>query len=356
MKRYLSTICFGVFALFFLMNQASGQGTENAYGRQQSDVFREKKVKEIRVERAPFKDGMRNLEQRLLIDENGRVIRRETASNSIHELSHRHDMTYDEQGNTLTFTSFLRRSEANGNAQAIITGPETEWVPSNRSQYRKEGFKKAGSYRFNPVNGKWVRETTIRTYVKNDTAYTITKNISYSFKNKKISRSYPLEGNKNVHRLDYLSYSPKGLSEPDYYYHKFENGRKIESGEVDFEVELFLYFEKHPEKRRYILGSKHGFYTIYDEMARHTPGTLKPNRTLTYNANGYLIAETSYGTRTTYEREPDGRLLSEKVVHSDNSSRLTTYFYNEQGLVEKILTLNHGGIPGEARFYQYTFY
>lgn len=358
MKPDFKILLSGLLVLLSLTGKA--QFPASVYGTEESEIYRRQGIKEVRITREQFYQSWVSvpvhLHQRQLIDKNGRVTRQESAGGSKPQMAHRRDDTYDAKGALVTTTVFERETRPEGGYLQDERTPVTEltWVPYEQIRYQKTGKEKEGIYSWAPKPGKWSLTSTRRSYTKNDTTYTETQRLSYT--SKEITRIYPLGNATNITRTDYLTYSPKGLGEPRYYYRKIENGRLAESGKVDFEMELYQYLETNPKSRLMLFGAKSNFHRLHDYVARQNPGTLQPTGTYTYNQQGHLIEETSYGTKTTYQRDNDGRILTEKVVHEDGSGRLVTYFYNEKGLLEKTRSKYLDGKPELNHFYEYFYY
>jgi hypothetical protein len=278
------------------------------------------------------------------------VVRSEYASSS-NKINSRRDYTYDAKGvKTITTIYEVAGRGDDGDRSSI------SWRPYFQHRHDSFGKKPAGRFRWEAAEdkkatkGKWVQETVERAWIKNDTSYYETRNINASSAAfKKISRNYLSGFDKSIHRRDHLSYSPKALHEPNYYYDRWVDGKLLESGEMNFETEVGFYLQQHPEDNR-LLFTKFGFYPIYDKIARSTFGRPVPSTTYTYDAQGRLIEEQGYN-KVMYQRDKAGRVESVRT-----SGTYTNYYFNDQGLLEGMVQVYVHGEPSETLFYRYTFY
>ncbi|MBJ6118121.1 hypothetical protein JAO76_07965 [Pontibacter sp. BT310] len=335
--------------LFFLpfACMAQGQELDKAYGEDITSLYKRKGVKEVFVESDNYYNGKltdpRFLSNYQLFDKQGRLIRSESYYPD--KVSGRTDYAYGKNGLMEMFTQYDGLSKEGDTDKSAIT-----WMLRNQHRYVPKKKQAAGAFSWDSDAQKWVRETTTRTWVKNDTTYEETRRKYSSYESVSLTRSYVAGADKSIQRRDHLSYSPKGLSEPDYYYDRVIAGKLVESGELDFEMEVFQYLRLHPEAGR-LLFTKYGFYPVLDKIARSAEGRRVPNSTYTYNAAGKLMEETGYYDGA-YTRDATGRAtLKEK-----EGGTTTNYYYNEQGLLEGIVILYANGQPSESKFYRYTFY
>jgi hypothetical protein len=344
-------------ALFFFgVCTAQAQDPELAviYGTELSSFYKTKKIKEIYIESDRYSSGKlvhpRFLSSYVLLDSEGRVVRSEYA-NSAHQLNSRRDYAYDAKGmKTLTTIYEVAGREDAGKRSSI------RWRPS--SQHRQDAFgqKPAGRFRWEvaeekkDTKGKWVQQTVERAWIKNDTTYYETRDAADSSAiSKDLSRHYLSGVDQSIHRSDHLSYSPKGLHKPNYYYDKRVDGKLLESGVMSFDMEVGYYLQQHPEDNR-LLFTKFGFYPLYDKIARSSFGRPVASTTYTYDAQGRLIEEQGYN-KVLYQRDKQGRVVSLRT-----GGTYANYYYNDQGLLEGMVQLSVHGEPSETLFYRYTFY
>ncbi|TXK48630.1 hypothetical protein FVR03_07990 [Pontibacter qinzhouensis] len=353
-------LSFSIIYIFIFLFSCQSTVTEAqeidpVYGEPLDELYKTRKVKEVFIERDQYYNGQllyqRYLFQYFLIDENGYKIRRENSHNN--RISNRLDMEYDAKGHLLASTYF---QAASGKETAETDRKNIVWVQATQNRYAAPGRENGGEFRWDAINKKWNQISKIKTWVQNDTTYTETRtSYSNSFELTEVSRDFLLGKDKNILRHDYISFSPKGMSEANYYYTKLEDERVVESGKVDFEMEVLTFLERHPEYQR-LLFSKNGFKPVVDKVARQSEGTLKPNSTFTYNGAGLLVEKKEYSERTIYQRDAKGRAITERSEHEGSAGRLITYYYNESGLVEKEVRTYSNGAPEETRFYRYSFY
>ncbi|MDO6391880.1 hypothetical protein Q4E40_17210 [Pontibacter sp. BT731] len=325
------------------------------YGVVLDELYREKGVKEVHVEREQFYERKlvypRYLSLYLLLDDEGRVIRKETSHND--RISRRLDTAYDAEGKVISTISY----EIKPGTSKDRSGREgIDWVYSERMLHESDGKETSGKYTWSHVKQEWHQEYELRTWEQHDTTYTEQRNL-YGTQGqlRDLTRAYLLDGDPNVLRQDHLTFSPKGMSEPRYRYTKIEDGKVIEHGNVDYEYELYAFMEKNPGKQRFMF-SKHGYSTVLDELARQTTGRLEPTMTYQYNGKGQLILANEYNTEITYERDADGRATAKRERHTGGAGgTISRCYYNKEGLLTHEVKTSIRGEPSETMFYKYTF-
>lgn len=345
LKKYLLAV---LLLLLCLPVQAQQPSLDLIYGEDLTSLYKRKKVKEVYVESDHYGSGQllypRFLSLYELLDKEGRVMRLE--SGDYENIDRREDYEYDKNGLPTIVTLYVLIGEENATDRSALT-----WHQTQQHRYVPTGKQPGGTFSWEGHPGKWVRETTLRTWVKNDTTYHETR-ITYNREEKhyELSRHYTSGPDKTIHRKDYLSFSPKGMSEPKYFYEKIVNGKLMESGEMNFELEVYQYLQQHPEAAK-LLFSKRGFYPVMDKVARSSAGRPVPRKTLIYDAKGHLIEEKEIAGAT-YTRDEAGRAVTRKSL----GGTFTNYYYNEAGLLDGVVIVDTEGKPSETKFYRYTFY
>ncbi|MBB6613145.1 hypothetical protein H7F15_19050 [Pontibacter sp. Tf4] len=343
----LKQLRFAAILFFFpFTTTAQEQELDHAYGEDIARLYKRKGVKEVFIESDHYHNGKltdpRYLSSYQLFDKQGRLERIESADPD--ELIKRVDHAYGKNGALETSThydGFSKDGDANRDSITWMLRYQHRYVPDKKGP--------AGGFYWDTSTNKWVRETTTRTWLKNDTTYQETRRKYSSYETVELTRSYTA-ADKTILRRDHLSYSPKGLREPDYYYDRVVEGKLVESGELDFELEVFQYLQQHPEAVR-LLFTKYGFFPLLDKIARSAEGRRVPLSTSTYDPAGKLLKETGYH-HVTYQRDAAGRA----TLKESKGGTITNYYYNAQGLLEGIVVLYANGQPSEAKFYRYTFY
>ncbi|AII53834.1 hypothetical protein [Hymenobacter sp. APR13] len=328
----------------------SALNTDPVYGVRRQDLYRQRRVKEVFMDQEGFYSGRltteRHLNEYQLLDRQGRPVAQERAYNRA--IAYRSEWEYNAAGTLVAGTSFSRLGARPDTGRADLA-----WVPAEHTRYVAEGTEAAGKTRWNVNTGLWEPQTRGRTWVSHDTTYTETRNE----KGVRIELERHFSLGKGIIRADYLHFSERGPSEPKYYYYRVEKGRTVESGKVTFEQEIQQYVEKHPEAMRYVLGSQYAFHTLHDYVARRTAGTLEPTTKAVYNRQGQLLMETSYGTRTAYQRDDAGRAITSTVAQElGGGGVVTAYFYRPDGLLAREVVTRPDGTPDENRYYRYRFY
>ncbi|MBJ6119442.1 hypothetical protein JAO76_14625 [Pontibacter sp. BT310] len=341
-KSFHNTFLSGLVLLLSFSATAQETDLEIIYGQDEKNVYLTNKVKEVYVESDEYYNGTlirpRFVSDYYLMDSNGQMIQKKYAHNG--KLTGKTKYEYNSKGVLEVSTSFVRSADASR---------DTTWKPSSQHRHVKAGKKAPGHYRWDTTAGKWVAEKSGRTWVKNDTTY-VEERTGSSQKSKSISRFYLLGSDPTILRHDHVQFSPKGMSEPSYYYTKTENGKVVESGKMDFEMEIMAYLQQHPEASR-LLFTKYGFYPVMDKIARHSPGRRVPSRTYVYTAQGQLMQEKGYIT-ITYTRDASGRV----VTRTSDEGIITNYYYNENGLLEGQVSIHDDGRPYDSKFYRYVFH
>lgn len=325
------------------------------YGVALDELFKEKKVKEVHVEREQFYERKlvypRYLAWYMLLDDHGRVIRKETSHND--RISRRLDTAYDADGNIISTISYEIKpgtSEDRSGREGI------DWVYSERILQEADGNESAGKYTWSHTKQEWHQDYELRTWEQNDTTYTERRNLYGTYgQSRELTRTYLLGSDNSVLRRDYLNFSPKGMSEPRYSYTKIEDGKVKEHGNVDYEYELYAFVEKNPGKQRYMF-SKHGYSTVLDELARQSAGRMEPKMTYQYNGKGQLVLANEYDTEITYERDAEGRATAKRERHTGTGSgTISRYYYNKEGLLTHEVKTTIRGEPSETMYYRYIF-
>ena len=357
------TKCFKSASLFLLLSIQFTACTQSVtvpeidpvYGMALDELYKDKGVKEVHVEREQFYERKlvypRYLAWYSLLNEDGRVIRKETSHND--RISRRLDTAYDSEGKVISTTSY----EIKPGTSIERTGREDiEWVYSERTLQEKDGKLTAGKYTWNHAKQEWHQVYELRTWEQNDTAYTEQRSLYGTYgQSRELNRTYLLGDDKTILRQDHLSFSPKGLSEPSYTYTKIEDGKIIEHGNVDYEYELYDFVEKNPVKQRFMF-TTHGYSMVLDELARQSAGRMEPKMTYKYNGKGQLILANEYSTEITYERDAEGRATAKRERHTGaGSGIITRYYYSKEGLLTHEVKTTIRGEPSETLYYRYTF-
>lgn len=326
------------------------------YGVELAEIYDRKKVKEVFVERDHFYERKllypRYLTLYMLLDKDGRTVRKEAAHND--RISRRLDTTYDTDGGILSTVSYeiLPGTSENRSGREGI-----EWTYAERILHAANGKESAGKYTWSVSEQQWRQQTVLRTWESNDTTYTEERDTYGTYgQSRKLTRDYLLGSDNKVLRHDYLTFSPKGMGDPRYSFTRVEEGRVMEHGQVDYEYELYAYVEKNPGKQRYMF-SKNGYNMVLDELARQSPGRMVPNMTYKYNGKGQLILANEFQTEITYERDADGRATAKRERHMGGGSGIISrYYYNPEGLLTHEVKTTLRGEPSETLYYRYTFY
>ncbi len=321
------------------------------YGVELNKFYAEKGIKEILAFRDQY-DGRKLVYPRYLyyyqlINKKGQVIRMESSRGNL--ITRREDTEFSEIGEPI---ANIRYSPQFKNDNPKPGRDSVEWVRPIRAIVVTHP---ADTDYSSPIKRK--TQPNERIWTSNDTSYIEIKGLSYPG-SIDIYRTFKLGSDPRYKRNDHIHFSPKGMGEPSYYYEKIERGKIIEKGKVSFELELWDYLQRNPDDGQYFLGrNQHAMNSIIDKIARQRPGKFEPYATYRYDVNGVLLTQKVSGTQTTYVRDPKGRLVTEQNVYDGNQDKnITTYKYNEKGLLVKKTTMKINGELQEVITYQYIYY